>query len=70
MGLAERIYEEAKTLPEDAARKVLDYVGAVKLARAEGSSLYGVDVSEFDQFERVYDGSFKRDESYGPPRIR
>ena len=68
MSTSEHIYNEVQTLPEEQARKVLDFVAYLKSRRAENASEQ--DVTEFDRFGAVYDGHFNRDELYDRKVLR
>jgi hypothetical protein len=68
MSTAENIYNEVRTLPESQAREVLNFVAFLKAQRAKVGSLQ--DVSEFDQFGRVYEGGLNRDELYDRKVLR
>ena len=70
MGIAERIADEVRTLPENDAREVLDFVGYLKAKRAAQNKGVALDMSEFDQFGKVFDGRFDRDECYDRPILR
>ncbi len=68
MTIAERIFEEVRSLPEIQAREVLDFVSFLK-SRQAGKSAQR-DVSAFDRFGAVYDGHFNRDELYDRKVLR
>lgn len=68
MSTAENIYHEVQSLPEDQARKVLDFVAYLKARR--GAQASEQDVTVFDQFGAVYDGQFNRDELYDRKVLR
>jgi hypothetical protein len=68
MSTAECIYHEVQSLPEDQARKVLDFVAYLKARRAEQTSEQ--DMTVFDRFGAVYDGQFNRDELYDREVLR
>ncbi len=70
MGITDRIADEVKTLADDKAREVLNFVGYLKAKRAAQNKGDAVDMSEFDQFGKVFDGCFKRDECYDRPILR
>lgn len=70
MGITERIVDEVKTLADDEAREVLDFVGYLKAKRAAQNKGGAADMSEFDQFGKVFDGRFNRDECYDRPILR
>ena len=61
---AEKIFEEVRTLPENMAREVLDFVGYLKTKRAAQPKTEAADMSEFDQFRAV----FERGETTEPER--
>jgi len=62
MSTAEYIYQEVQSLPDDQARKVLDFVAYLKARCAEQASAQ--DMAAFDRFGAVYDGQFNRDVLY------
>jgi hypothetical protein len=68
MTIAERIFEEVRTLPETQAREVLNFVSSLKSRQTTGKSQR--DMSAFDRFGAVYDGRFNRDELYDRKVLR
>jgi uncharacterized protein YfbU (UPF0304 family) len=62
MNTAELIYQESKELPEFEAREVLDFVAFLKAKRQRklAAEQEIVDMSEFDQFDSVFDGHLDR----------
>jgi hypothetical protein len=76
MSTAERVYEEVRTLPEDLAREVLDFVEFLKTRRvqaginAEAERDADADWSEFDQLAGAWEGKFHRDECYDRAILR
>jgi hypothetical protein len=69
MTIAERIFAEVRSLPERQARAVLAFVSSLKARRSDSGSSRP-DMSVFDQFGAVYDGSFNRDELYDRKVLR
>ena len=69
MNTAEKILEEIKDLSESDVREVLDFVGYLKSKynRENGNVS---DVTEFDRFGAVFNGSFNRDECYDRKVLR
>lgn len=78
MTLADLIYQETKTLPDQQAREVLDFIGYLKhkSGMAEiSASLPQVDESssdwaEFEGQASAWSGKFNRDECYDRPVLR
>ena len=74
--LAERIYEETKTLAEFQAREVLDFIGYLKHKGAaapespSSSDTSDVDWAEFEKLAGAWSGKFHRDECYDRPMLR
>jgi hypothetical protein len=68
MTIAERIFEEVRTLPETQAREVLNFVSSLKSRQT--TSKFQRDMSAFDRFGAVYDGRFNRDELYDRKVLR
>jgi hypothetical protein len=64
MTIAERIFAEVRSLPEDQARAVLKFVRFLK-SRQTDSRAAQRDTSAFDCFGAVYEGPFNRDELSG-----
>ena len=64
MNIAEKIFEEVRTLPDPQAQEVLNFVGYLKTKLVEPPKKRDQDMSEFDQFGAVFDGQFNRDECY------
>jgi len=62
MTIAERIFAEVRSLPEDQARAVLNFVRFLQ-SRHDARSSTPQDMSVFDQFGAVYEGDFDRDEA-------
>lgn len=69
MNTVEKIFEKVQTLTETDAREVLDFVEYLK-AKRQTASLKSADLNEFDEFGRVYTGSFNRDECYDRKVLR
>jgi hypothetical protein len=69
MTVAERIFEEVLALPETQAREVLDFVSSLK-SRHTAVQAAKRDMSTFDRFGAVYEGSFNRDELYDRKVLR
>ena len=63
MTIAEKIFAEVRALPERQARAVLAFVSSLR-ARHSGNRSSQRDMSAFDTFGAVYDGSSNRDELY------
>jgi hypothetical protein len=77
MGIAERIYEEVKALPESRAAEVLDFVefllSKTRNATESGDSALPVreiNLALFRQHRGLYDGSFDRESLYDRPGLR
>ena len=72
MTIAERIYQQSRDLPEAQAQSVLDFIEFLreKLRRNKVRQQEAADMSEFDQFGAVYDGTFDRDACYDRPLLR
>ena len=72
MTIAERIYQQSRDLPEAQAQSVLDFIEFLreKLRRNKAQQQEAADMSEFDQFGAVYDGTFDRDACYDRPVLR
>ncbi|XCN74504.1 MAG: DUF2281 domain-containing protein [Candidatus Electrothrix aestuarii] len=72
MTIAERIYQQSRDLPEAQAQSVLDFIEFLreKLRRNKVRQQEAADMSEFDQFGTVYDGTFDRDACYDRPVLR
>ena len=72
MTIAERIYQQSRDLPEAQAQSVLDFIEFLreKLRRNKVRQQEAADMSEFDQFGAVYDGTFDRDACYDRPVLR
>ena len=72
MTTAERIYQQSRDLPEAQAQSVLDFIEFLreKLRRNKVRQQEAADMSEFDQFGAVYDGTFDRDACYDRPVLR
>jgi hypothetical protein len=74
--LAERIYEETKTLAEAEAREVLDFIGYLKhkgaAASESPSSSDGTDDdwAEFEKLAGAWSGKFDREACYDRPILR
>jgi hypothetical protein len=76
--LAERIYEETKTLPEPQALEVLDFIGYLKhkagpikpLEPAANAAEGDADWAEFEDLAGAWSGKFNRDECYDRPILR
>ena len=76
--LAERIYEETKTLAEPQALEVLDFIGylkhkadAVKPSEPAANAAEGdADWVEFEELAGAWSGKFNRDECYDRPILR
>lgn len=71
MGLAERLYEMVRNMPDDKAAEVLDFAEYVKergtlVTRASRD----IDFSVFDQVSATYDGKFNREELYDRAGLR
>jgi predicted nucleic acid-binding protein len=60
MTIAERIYQQSRELPEAQAQ-------SVRLRRNKARQQEAADMSEFDQFGAVYDGTFDRNACYDRP---
>jgi hypothetical protein len=72
MTTAERIYQQSRDLPEAQAQSVLDFIEFLleKLHRNKVRQQEATDMSEFDQFGAVYDGTFDRNACYDRPVLR
>ncbi|TVP70657.1 MAG: hypothetical protein EA342_01100 [Leptolyngbya sp. LCM1.Bin17] len=73
MDIAEVIFAEAQTLPEEVAQQVLDFIRFLKIIRSERTiptPAAEANLSEFDQFGAVFDGQFNRDECYDREILR
>jgi hypothetical protein len=74
MTTAELIYQRSRELPEAEAHSVLDFIEFLreKLRRntAGPQQQAAADMSEFDQFGAVYDGTFDRNACYDRPVFR
>ena len=72
MTTAERIYQQSRDLPEAQAQSVLDFIEFLreKLRRNRVREQEAADMSEFDQFDAVYDGTFDRNACYDRPVLR
>jgi hypothetical protein len=74
--LAERIYEETKTLPEPQAREVLDFIGYLKHKGAAApdapspSDAGDDDWAEFEKLAGAWSGKFDREACYDRPILR
>jgi hypothetical protein len=69
MTTAEKVFTEARALPETVAREVLDFVAYLKTRLLLAKSVQR-DMSAFDHFGAVYDGHFNRDELYDRKGLR
>ena len=72
MTTAERIYQQSRDLPEAQAQSVLDFIEFLreKLRRSKARQQEAADMSEFDQFGAIYDGTFDRNACYDRPVLR
>ena len=72
MTTAELIYQQSRELPEAQAQSVLDFIEFLteKLRRNTARQQAATDMSEFDQFGAVYDGTFDRNACYDRPALR
>jgi hypothetical protein len=74
MTTAERIYQQSRDLPEAQAQSVLDFIEflreKLRLRRNKARQQEAADMSEFDQFGAVYDGTFDRNACYDRPVLR
>ena len=72
MTTAELIYQQSRELPEAQAQSVLDFIEFLteKLRRNTARQQAATDMSEFDQFGAVYDGTFDRTACYDRPALR
>jgi hypothetical protein len=66
--IAEKIFAEARSLPEDQARAVLNFVRFLQ-SRHDARSSAHQDMSIFDQFGAVYEADFNRDEVAARPGL-
>lgn len=72
MTTADLIYQQSRELPEAQAQSVLDFIEFLmeKLRRNAARQQAAADMSEFDQFGAVYDGTFDRNDCYDRPMLR
>lgn len=69
MTIAERIFAEVRSLPENQAHAVLNFVRSLQ-SRHDAQSSAQQDMSAFDRFGTVYEGPVSRDELYDRKVLR
>jgi len=71
MGLAERLYELVRAMPEDKAAEVLDFAEHVKMRGALVTRAHRkINFTVFDQVKATYDSGFNREEVYDRACLR
>lgn len=80
MSIAEKVFEEIRTLPEFELREVLDFVGYLKTKRGIASSQpandqkgvaeEAADWAEFEKLAGTWSGKFNREECYDRKVLR
>lgn len=74
--IAEKIYEAVKTLPEQDAAAVFDFVAFLQARQekrrleAQEQATGADDWSEFERFAGAWSGKFNREECYDRPSLR
>ena len=74
--IAEKISEAVKTLPDQDAAEVLNFVEILKARQAKSQlgvteqSTEADDWSEFEKFAGAWSGKFNREECYDRPSLR
>ena len=74
--IAEKIYEAVKTLPEQDAAEIFDFVALLQARQqkqqpeAQGQAIDADDWAEFERFAGAWSGKFNREECYDRPSLR